>query len=103
LKHGAFNGAAANRDVARALASNDEVHFFAATSCAATLFRVAGSGSNSCHPGEREVLDGRSVHLLEGAITFPGIIAVVSGPGILQRFEKIGWTYSAVLSHQECR
>ena len=34
----------------------------------------------------------RSIHLLQRAIAFTGIVAVVCRPGILKRFEKIGRT-----------
>ncbi len=66
-----------------------------------TCIRFIHARRDLRHPREREVLDVASIHLRESAIALPRVIAVVSGPGILERLEQIGRAYAVSLRLDE--
>src|SRR5450755_3818557 len=53
--------------------------------------RTAAASLRSIDPSQTEVADVARVDLRECAVTLSGIVAIVSGPSVGGRLEKLGW------------
>src|SRR5712691_13269663 len=66
FEHGGLDGASATGDVAGALAPDNDISSAAAAAAPSTeAARITGARGHAAHPGQREVLDVRLIHLLE--------------------------------------